>query len=61
MKKMRNLMNETEVQKSQVNEHRPINQSVNGFKKLLFTAAILMATFMVNAQSIEQQAEKSWQ
>ena len=59
MKKMRNSTNGTEVQKSVANGFRPNLQLSYYYKKLLFTATFLMGTIMVNAQSIEEQAEKA--
>ena len=58
MKKMRNSTNGTEVQKSMVSGCKPSLRFSYCYKKLFFTAILLMATIMVNAQSIEQQAEK---
>gem|GEM_PF-1018623 len=51
-------MNGTEVQKSMANGCKPNIQLSYCCKKLLITATLLMATIMVNAQSIEEQAEK---
>jgi hypothetical protein len=56
MKKMRNSKNATEVQKSVLSGCKS-NLSYC-YKKLLFSATFLMATIIVNAQSIEKQAEK---
>lgn len=58
MKKMRNSTNGTEVQKSMANGCKPNRQFSYCYKKLLFTVAFLIVTIMVNAQSIEEQAEK---
>ena len=59
MKKMRNLMNGTEVLKSIVNGCKSNCQFSTCLKKVLFTAAFIMVAIMVNAQSIQQQAEKA--
>ena len=55
---MRNSTNGTEVQKSMVSGCKPSLRFSYCYKKLFFTAILLMATIMVNAQSIAQQAEK---
>lgn len=60
MKKMRNSTNGTEVQKSMVSGCKPRDLQLSYcYKKILFTATFLMVTMMVNAQSIEEQAEKA--
>lgn len=59
MTKMRNSTNGTEVQKSLANGLKPNLQLSSCYKKLLFAATFLMVTILVNAQSIEDQAEKT--
>lgn len=60
MKEMKVLINGTKDQNPKVDLCKQRNcQFSNYLKKLFFTVAMLAATAMVHAQSIEEQAEKA--
>lgn len=60
MKEMKVLINETKGRNPKIDHCKQCNcQFSNYLKRLFFTVAMLTATVMVHAQSIEEQAEKA--